>query len=187
MLFWAQTLFLTVFLVSPLPAPAREPAPRYYFANWLDCVLTSPVLSYALAHLLPGFSFKGPPRPPFAAALEALGSESRLEFVGRVTRPPIVSVDIPSGWSVDGESESNPAAGRDPTNTFEPEVVVSLTAPKRGIKGYRGAHFLGGRFIPETIVEKYKLEGLDGYQGDDQVVDITNWVDSETLGEEAAT
>lgn len=141
-----------------------------------------------------GFSFKGPPRPPFASALEALGSESRLEFVGRVTRPPIVSVDIPSGWSVDG---GNPAAGSSSTptdgqqahqqlaskHTFTPEVVISLTAPKKGMKGYRGTHFLGGRFVPPSIVAKYGLEGLDGYELDEQVVDISRWADADDVVE----
>lgn len=153
-----------------------------------------------------GFSFKGPPRPPFAAALESLGSESRLEFVGRITRPPIVSVDIPSGWSVDGgnpaaaatpplqsdattprASESQPsnddADSSSPSRTFTPEVVISLTAPKKGMKGYRGQHFLGGRFVPPSIIAKYSLEGLDGYELDEQVVDISSWADADDVEE----
>lgn len=33
--------------------------------------------------------------------------------------------------------------------TFEPEVLLSLTCPKVGVKEFKGRHFLGGRFIPE--------------------------------------
>ena len=78
-----------------------------------------------------GFSFKGPARAPFDAALHLL-SESKL---------PIVSVDIPSGWDVElGNVEG---AGLDS------DVLVSLTAPKEGVKAFKGRHFLGGRFVPK--------------------------------------
>jgi NAD(P)H-hydrate epimerase len=76
-----------------------------------------------------GFSFKGPIRAPFDAALPLL-AESKL---------PIVSVDIPSGWDVErGNAEG---VG------LNPDVLISLTAPKEGVKSFTGKHFLGGRFI----------------------------------------
>ncbi|KAJ6611397.1 YjeF N-terminal domain-containing protein [Mycena sp. CBHHK59/15] len=59
---------------------------------------------------------------------------------------PIVSVDIPS----DG----------------------TLTAPKEGVKLFRGQHFLGGRFVPRTLEEKFQLN-LPPYPGYEQIVDIT--------------
>lgn len=124
-----------------------------------------------------GFSFKGPPRPPYASALEAMRSESAFEFVGRITRPPIVSVDIPSGWHVD---EGNP----DESKYFTPEVIVSLTAPKRGLKGFRGTHFLGGRFLPPGVIEKFNLHGVRAYHRDDQVLDVTGWPDTDDLIED---
>eukprot|EP00292_Cryptomonas_paramecium_P019969 CAMPEP_0113701480 /NCGR_PEP_ID=MMETSP0038_2-20120614/24605_1 /TAXON_ID=2898 /ORGANISM="Cryptomonas paramecium" /LENGTH=179 /DNA_ID=CAMNT_0000625391 /DNA_START=207 /DNA_END=743 /DNA_ORIENTATION=+ /assembly_acc=CAM_ASM_000170 len=40
-----------------------------------------------------GFSFRGDVRPPFDTILAAL----------QKARPPIMSVDIPSGWAVDGD------------------------------------------------------------------------------------
>lgn len=125
---------------------------------------------------LAGFSFKGPPRPPFAQALESLSSESRMEFESRKTRPPIVSVDIPSGWSVD---EGRPTGEDKSTPSFTPEVVLSLTAPKIGMKGFSARHLLGGRFVPEKIIAKYGLQGLDRYEEDQQVVDITGWGEAE--------
>lgn len=76
-----------------------------------------------------GFSFKGPIRAPFDSALPLLTS-SKL---------PIVSVDIPSGWDV--EEGNVEGVG------LEPNVLVSLTAPKLGVKAFNGRHFLGGRFV----------------------------------------
>ena len=78
-----------------------------------------------------GFSFKPPLRSPFDQVLRLL-SESRL---------PIVSVDIPSGWDV----EEGNADGIG----LNPDVLLSLTAPKLGVKDFTGRHFLGGRFVPE--------------------------------------
>ena len=136
-----------------------------------------------------GFSFKGPPRPPFAKAIDILSSESRFEFLMRSTRPPIVSVDIPSGWSVDdGDPEGTwsikaPPAGQPEPHrkTFTPEVVISLTAPKKGMKNFHGLHFLGGRFVPPSIIDKYGLLGLDSYEWSDQIVNITGWTDVDDL------
>ena len=35
---------------------------------------------------------------------------------------------------------------------LKPEMLVSLTAPKRGARSFRGPfHYLGGRFVPPTI------------------------------------
>jgi NAD(P)H-hydrate epimerase len=77
-----------------------------------------------------GFSFKGPIRAPFDSALPML-STSGL---------PIVSVDIPSGWDVEAGNEAGVG--------LNPDVLVSLTAPKEGVRLFRGQHFLGGRFVP---------------------------------------
>jgi NAD(P)H-hydrate epimerase len=76
-----------------------------------------------------GFSFKGPVRAPFDSALPLI-TESKL---------PVVSVDVPSGWEVDG--------GRAGGVALEPDVLVSLTAPKEGVRAFNGRHFLGGRFV----------------------------------------
>src|SRR6267154_554791 len=78
-----------------------------------------------------GFSFKSPVRAPFDNALKLI-SASGL---------PIVSVDIPSGW--DFERGNAQGVGLDP------DVLVSLTAPKEGVKHFTGRHFLGGRFVPK--------------------------------------
>ncbi|KAJ7913522.1 YjeF N-terminal domain-containing protein [Mycena leptocephala] len=101
-----------------------------------------------------GFSFKGPIRAPFDSALPML-STSGL---------PIVSVDIPSGWDVEAGNEAGVG--------LNPNVLVSLTAPKEGVRLFRGQHFLGGRFVPRSLEEKFQLN-LPPYPGYEQIVDIT--------------
>ncbi|KAF7313836.1 NAD(P)H-hydrate epimerase [Mycena chlorophos] len=104
-----------------------------------------------------GFSFKGPIRAPFDTAMPLL-SASGL---------PIVSVDIPSGWDV--EEGNKDGVG------LQPDVLVSLTAPKEGVRAFKGRHFLGGRFVPRTLEERHKLN-LPPYPGHEQIVDITEIV-----------
>ncbi|GAA5903168.1 hypothetical protein JCM5296_003359 [Sporobolomyces johnsonii] len=104
-----------------------------------------------------GFSFKPPARAPFIEVLEAFKS----------TPKPVLSVDIPSGWDVE-EGNIN--------DTFVPDAVVSLTAPKKGIKAFvekGGKHLLGGRFIPDHLQIKYDLNLPQYPAAGDQVVDIT--------------
>lgn len=78
-----------------------------------------------------GFSFKPPVRAPFDTALPLLSSSGL----------PIVSVDIPSGWDV--EEGNKHGVG------LEPDVLISLTAPKEGAREFKGRHWLGGRFVPK--------------------------------------
>ena len=94
-----------------------------------------------------GFSFKPPTRAPFGAALPLI-ARSRL---------PVVSVDIPSGWDVErgyddfasvDDADDNWARVGVPTFLY-PDVLVSLTAPKEGVRKFAGRHFLGGRFVPK--------------------------------------
>lgn len=81
----------------------------------------------------------------------------------------ILSVDIPSGWHVeDGPQVSHPflvtspdadkqplytqeddQGNRENIETFTPEALISLTVPKLGVRGFKGRHWLGGRFVPE--------------------------------------
>ena len=100
-------------------------APTADVASLRDALARSDVVMDAIF----GFSFKPPVRPPFDAALSLI-SASHL---------PIVSVDIPSGWDV----EKGNAEGLG----LDPDVLISLTAPKLGSKDFKGRHFLGGRFV----------------------------------------
>ena len=41
---------------------------------------------------------------------------------------------------------------------IKPEMLISLTAPKICAKKFKGKfHFLGGRFIPQSLQEKFQL------------------------------
>lgn len=105
-----------------------------------------------------GFSFKGPVRAPFETVIPFL--------INPPNGATVLSVDVPSSWDV----EEGPVSG-DGEDVFMPAYLVSLTAPKPCIKHYKGTHFLGGRFVPPEIAEKYDFE-VPKYPGIDQVVEV---------------
>ena len=47
---------------------------------------------------------------------------------------------------------------------LEPAMLVSLTAPKECARGFKGAHWLGGRFLPQKFAERYGIT-LPAYAG----------------------
>ncbi|CAH7689834.1 YjeF N-terminal domain-containing protein [Phakopsora pachyrhizi] len=106
-----------------------------------------------------GFSFRPPIRVPF---------ESTIRYL-KETKRPIVSIDIPSGWDIENGKDLIGDEGL----IIQPDVLVSLTLPKLGSKDFKGRHFLGGRFLPPGIVEKYQLK-VPNYPGSDQIVEITD-------------
>ena len=92
-----------------------------------------------------GFSFKGNIRPPFDTVILTLKN----------VKIPIASVDVPSGWDVEN---GNP-------DGVQPDFLISLTAPKLCAAKFQGNyHFLGGRFVPTALKEKYQLD-LPVYPG----------------------
>lgn len=77
-------------------------------------------------------------------------------------------MDIPSGWDV----ENGPGTDGKP---LQPAVLISLSAPKLCAKPEilkEAKHFLGGRFLPPGIIEKYNLT-LPPYPAQDQVVELS--------------
>ena len=103
----------------------------------LDSLQTALASSDVVLDAIFGFSFNPPVRAPFDAALSLIDSSSL----------PIVSVDMPSGWDV--EKGNVGGAG------LKPDVLVSLTAPKEGVKSFTGRHFLGGRFVSKYVKSLY--------------------------------
>ncbi|CAH1404140.1 unnamed protein product [Nezara viridula] len=100
-----------------------------------------------------GFSFKPPVRDTFVPFMKAL----------RKTKKPICSIDIPSGWNVE--------TGK-PTDGIEPEMLISLTAPKRCAQSFNGKfHYLGGRFVPFQLAEEFKLH-LPDFPGTSNFVSL---------------
>ncbi|KAF9622980.1 hypothetical protein IFM89_035695 [Coptis chinensis] len=110
-----------------------------------------------------GFSFHGAPRPPFDDLIQRLVSLNKYDQTHQRSAV-ILSVDIPSGWHVEeGDIDGT---------GIKPDILVSLTAPKLGAKKFCGPHhFLGGRFIPPPIAEKYNLN-LPSYPGTSMCVRI---------------
>jgi len=124
-----------------------------------DQVLNSSLSSQAdiILDALFGFSFKGKPRPPFDALIQAMSPPENP--------PPVVSVDVPSGWDV----EDGDVAG----NGLRPDMLISLTAPKEAARKFTGNfHYLGGRFVPPEILAKYELK-LPSYPGTAQCVRLS--------------
>ena len=103
-----------------------------------------------------GFSFRGSaPREPYASAISAM-----RDMRERDDSALLVSVDVPSGWDVDGDGAGawGGGGGRGSTRDLVvPDVLVSLTAPKLFAKEFRGRHFVGGRFLPPALAEKYGI------------------------------
>ncbi|CAA0826763.1 Pyridoxine/pyridoxamine 5-phosphate oxidase 1-chloroplastic, partial [Striga hermonthica] len=111
-----------------------------------------------------GFSFQGNPRPPFDHLINNIASLREHYYKEHQKSPVIVSVDIPSGWHVEDGDLSGEG--------IKPDMLVSLTAPKRCAEKFRGSHhFLGGRFVPSSILHKYKLQ-LPPYPGTSTCVRI---------------
>ncbi|KAI1104050.1 YjeF N-terminal domain-like protein [Jackrogersella minutella] len=103
-----------------------------------------------------GFSFSGEVREPFPAVIRALEE----------TKIPVTSVDAPSSWNIEtGPPESGLGS------KFNPNFLISLTAPKPLVKYFKGRHFIGGRFVSPAIAKKYDFE-VPGYQGIDQIVEV---------------
>ncbi|XP_054830097.1 NAD(P)H-hydrate epimerase [Eublepharis macularius] len=100
-----------------------------------------------------GFSFQGAVREPFGTILGTLEEVT----------VPIVSIDIPSGWDVE---KGNP-------DGIQPDMLISLTAPKKAAKQFTGRyHFLGGRFVPLALQKKYSLN-LPPYPETDCVLQLS--------------
>lgn len=106
-----------------------------------------------------GFSFRPPLRSPFDELMRAIAEASSGAMA-----VPVASVDVPSGWDVDGEDATGLG--------FVPDSLVSLTAPKPcAAKLESAAQWLGGRFVPPSLAERLGIEGYASlYQGSEQVV-----------------
>lgn len=66
-----------------------------------------------------------------------------------------IAVDIPSGWDA---NEGNIKG------LFTPKYLISLGMPKLAMKGFKGRHFIGGRFIPQTVAKELNIEAPE-YEG----------------------
>ncbi|KAJ3149926.1 hypothetical protein HDU89_003382 [Geranomyces variabilis] len=105
-----------------------------------------------------GFGFSGSLRAPFDTIIPQLVQSG----------VPIASVDVPSGWDV---------VKGDPGDGIKPDLLISLSVPKRGVESYTGKHFLGGRFVPPDLAKALGFSTpWDRHPGMQQCVDITSWL-----------
>jgi NAD(P)H-hydrate epimerase len=96
-----------------------------------------------------GFSFKGDIRPPFDRIIQTIKNAGKQ----------VVSVDIPSGWDVEKGNISGQG--------LDPQVLVSLSAPKPCSQFFTGSHYLGGRFVPPRLASELQID-LPLYLGSSQ-------------------
>ena len=96
-----------------------------------------------------GFNAKDKIREPYKRFVDYMAASQKQ----------IVSVDIPSGWDISFGDIHN-------TN-FNPSMLVSLTAPKECTKNYKGIHFIGGRFVNDTLANEFGIH-ID-YEGSNMV------------------
>lgn len=102
--------------------------------------LTLNIDSYDLVvDALFGFSYRGPSREPYSSIMEKM----------KVINHKLISIDIPSGWDVE--------RGDIFDTELMPRCVISLTVPKLCMKGFQGIHYVGGRFVPPSIAEQFKI------------------------------
>jgi len=86
--------------------------------------------------------------------------------VSNQTNIPILAVDSPSSWNIDsGPPDSGPGS------KYNPDALISLTAPKPLVKWFKGRHFVGGRFLSKKVADKFDIDVPD-YKGVDQIVEI---------------
>ena len=100
---------------------------RYYPTHFPPSTLHS-ILTFSKTKA--GFSFSGEIREPFPSIISAL----------EITSIPVLAVDAPSSWNItSGPPEEGPGA------KYQPEALISLTAPKPLVEFFGGRHFVGGR------------------------------------------
>jgi pyridoxal 5'-phosphate synthase / NAD(P)H-hydrate epimerase len=76
----------------------------------------------------------------------------------------VTLTDCNAGWDVENGDVSQ-------LGIAMPHVLVSLTAPKLCAKHFTGPHhYLGGRFLPPAMAQKYGLSDLPPFPGTAQCV-----------------
>jgi len=112
-----------------------------------------------------GFSFRGDVRAPFVEVMKKLIALTNAERDERALFT--VSLDIPSGWNVDGAPSGD-------DEVFVPNLLISLTAPKccatfddpalgkptPRMKSLAQTHVVAGTFLTEEMCEKYGLRAV---------------------------
>ena len=90
-----------------------------------------------------GFSFRPPLKKPFDEIINKINE-------AQSSGAKVVSIDIPTGWHVENGPLSDGAGADKP---LTPDMLVSLTAPKKCAEHFKGSHYIGGRFVPPGFTD----------------------------------
>lgn len=94
-------------------------------------------------------------------ALPAECEHNRQDIITVLIMPIFSSSMCSSGWNAEEPSQDG----------INPDVLISLTAPKKCAMSFSGKHFLAGRFLPYDIQKKYELN-LPEYPGTDCLIEL---------------
>ncbi|KAE8304314.1 putative NAD(P)H-hydrate epimerase [Giardia duodenalis] len=121
--------------------------------------------SFYLVDAIFGFSFHGGPiKPPYDTVINTLLQMQTSMAIGPKTR--IVSVDVPSGWSVDAQEWGlNTDKELIPDGLLRPDALISLTVPKNCSLWLPPgtAHYLGGNFLTPLLAMEYDVQEIQHY------------------------
>jgi len=99
---------------------------------------------------------------PASTSLRVSADGPTGEGGGAAHGSPSSNTGCVAGWDV----EKGRADG------LRPDMLISLTAPKKAAAHFSGRyHFLGGRFVPAALEEKYGLN-LPPYPGTECVLQL---------------
>lgn len=85
----------------------------------------------------------------------------RERTLGTAPSPLTGFSPLPSGWDAEEPRQDG----------ITPDVLISLTAPKKCATSFSGKHFLAGRFLPYDMQKKYELN-LPEFPGTDCLVEL---------------
>ena len=109
-----------------------------------------------------GYSFKTPLGGSWKNRIKAV-SEYYNKYCKTID---MCSIDVPSGWDI-----KTGINGLKKEEYLQSDMLVSMSTPKECAKNYPNVHYLGGRFMPQKICEKFKVK-LPKYPGCQQFVRI---------------
>lgn len=84
----------------------------------------------------------------------------------RASSTPVLTPHLPPSCLSTGWDAEEPGQGG-----ITPDVLISLTAPKKCAMSFSGKHFLAGRFLPYDIQKKYELN-IPEYPGTDCTIEL---------------
>lgn len=121
--------------------------------------------SFYLLDAIFGISFQGSSiKPPYDMVINTILQMQTSVTIGSKTR--IISVDIPSGWSVDAQEWGlNMDKAKIPDDLLHPDALISLTIPKNCSLWLPPGtpHYLAGNFLTPLLAIEYNAQEIQHY------------------------